>query len=152
MIGIRHLLCLVTVGALVGFVGHGQALEQPDAKGKKPPTVMQRKLKHAQDILEGLALNDFARISNGADGLKECAQEASWRVLQTPKYELYSNDFVRHLDEMKIAAKNKNPEAASLAYVETTLTCFKCHRHIREERLGFAPLLPGPEPIAANSR
>ena len=117
------------------MVGHGFAVDPP-----KKPTIMQRRLQHSQSVLEGLALKDFARIKTGADGMMDCAKEASWRVLTTPKYELYSNDFIRHLEEMKTAANNKNLDAATLAYVETTLICIKCHQHVRDERMGLAPL------------
>ena len=140
-----------SVAALV-FVGHGQAVDPPKSEAKKPLTVMQRKLQHSQRILEGLAMNDFAKITTSAEGLMSCAQEASWRVLQTPKYELYSNDFVRHLEEMKTAAKNKNLDAASLAYVETTFTCVKCHQHIRDEKMGMAPALPTTDRLATSIR
>lgn len=138
-----YLLGLVFALAF-GFQATGpvEGVDQPKEAPKKPLTVMQRKLLHARAVLEGLAMNDFAKIKSGSDGMMECAREASWRVLTTPKYELYSNDFIRHLEEMQTAAKNKNLEAASLAYVETTLTCIKCHQHVREERVG--QILPNP--------
>ncbi len=113
-----------------------KAVEPP-----KKPTVMQRKLSHAQNVLAGLALNDFEKISSGADELTLCAKEASWQVLKTPKYELYSNDFLRSLESMKAAAKKKNVDAAALAYVDMTLTCVKCHQYVREEGIGSAPNL-----------
>lgn len=134
----RYLIASLGLAALV-FVAHGRAVDPPTGDAKKAASVMQRKLHHGQAVLEGLALNDFTKIKNGADGMMDCAREASWRVLTTPKYELYSNDFIRHLEEMQIAAKNKNIDAASLAYVETTLTCIKCHQHVRAERMGSLP-------------
>ena len=51
---------VVLVAALLG-PGHAQE-KKPDPKpadAKKPPSVMQRKLAHAQKALEGLAHNDF---------------------------------------------------------------------------------------------
>src|SRR5262249_22653783 len=105
----------------------------------KKPTVMQRKLAHAQRVLEGLAINDFEKIKTGADELTLCAQEASWKVINTPKYELYSNEFLRTLEALKKAAKAKNVDAAALAYVDMTLTCVKCHQYVREEKMGAAP-------------
>lgn len=146
----RKLTCAGVVSALV-FLGHGRAVDPPKKETKKP-TVMQRKLSHGQKVLEGLALNDFAKIKTGAEDLMLCAQEASWKILQTPKYELYSNDFIRHLEEMRIAAKNKNLDAASLAYVETTLTCIKCHQHVREEKVGAAPANPRIDRLVDRSR
>jgi hypothetical protein len=135
------------LAALTGF-GHAQEKKQPDPK--KPPTVMQRKLTHAQKVLEGIALNDHAKVASNADELMLCAQEASWRVIKSARYELYSNDFVRNLEGLKKAAKNKNTDAAALAYVDMTLTCVKCHQYVREEKIGAAPDLSplGPRTVA----
>lgn len=128
---------VVTLVTVVG-TGFGQAQEKKPAEPKKP-TVMQRKLAHAQRVLEGLAINDFEKIKTGADELTLCAQEASWKVINTPKYELYSNEFLRTLEALKKAAKAKNVDAAALAYVDMTLTCVKCHQYVREEKMGAAP-------------
>jgi hypothetical protein len=133
-----------TVAALVLMLGVGQADDKPQAKPADPPkkpTVMQRKLAHAQKVLEALALNDFDKIKAEADSLQQCAKEASWQVLKTPKYDLYSNDFIRNLENLQAAAKKKNIDAAALSYVEVTLTCVKCHQYVREERIGAAPEL-----------
>lgn len=132
----------LTVAAVV-LLGAGHAQEKKP-EPKKPPTVMQRKLAHAQKVLEALALNDFDKIGSHAADLTQCAQEAGWKVVKTARYELYSNDFVRHLDGLKKAAKAKNLDGAALAYVEVTLTCVKCHQYVREEKIGLAPLPPVP--------
>jgi hypothetical protein len=124
--------------ALLAAFGHAQEKPKP-AGAKKAPSVMQRKLAHAQKALEGLAVNDFDKITTAADDLTQCAAEAGWKVVKTARYELYSNDFVRHLESLKKGAKNKNTEAAALAYVEMTLTCVKCHQYVREEKIGAAP-------------
>jgi hypothetical protein len=130
----------VVVAMLAVLVGHGQAQEKkPKEPPKKGPSVMQRKLAHAQKVLEALALNDFDKMASNAAELQQCAREASWMVVKTPKYTLYSNDFVRQLDTLQAAAKKKNTDAAALAYVEVTLTCVKCHKYIREEGVGAAP-------------
>lgn len=142
-------LAVALAAVVAAGVGHAQEKKPPDKA--KPPTVMQRKLTHAQRALEGLAVNDFARVEAAADELTQCAQEASWRVLKTPRYELYSNDFVRQLASLKKAARAKNTDAAALAYVEVTLTCVKCHQYVREEGIGRAPDLL-PRPVAAAAR
>jgi hypothetical protein len=141
---IRPAAWAVALTAVV-LAGFGHAQQKKPADPKKPPTVMQRKLAHAQKVLEGIALNDFASIATNADELTLCAQEASWKVIKSARYELYSNDFVRNLEGLKKAAKNKNTDAAALAYVDMTLTCVKCHQYVREEKIGAAPdlSLPG---------
>ena len=136
----RPALWAAPVAALLAAAALGQ--DKPRAAAK-PPTVMQRKLTHAHNVLIGLALPDFDKVTTGADELAACAREASWRVLKTPKYERYSDEFLRTLDDLKAAAKKKNVDAAALAYVDMTLTCVKCHQHARDVGWGPPRTSPG---------
>jgi hypothetical protein len=120
--------------------GSSFAEEKPD-KPKKL-SVMQRKLKHSQMVLEGLAKADFEKIGKGADGLLLCVRDASWKADKSAKYEVFSNEFMRNIETLKKAANRKNNEAAALAYVDMTLTCVKCHQHLRDEGMGAAPAPP----------
>ena len=95
---------------------------------------MQRKLEAAQKLLEGIALNDSAKIGKQADELLRISKEAEWKVLKTPQYEVYSNEFRRQADTLIQNAKDKNLDGAALTYVELTLTCVRCHKHVREIR------------------
>ncbi len=143
------ILTLPRAGAAVAtaalLVGFGAAQEKPKAidPPKKPtvksPTVMQRKLAHAQKVLEGLALEDFDKIRTGSLGLIACYKDASWRINDTDKYLLFSNDFLRRVENLQKAADDKKIDAAALAYVDLTLTCVKCHQYLRETRIGLAP-------------
>lgn len=129
---------LVVTLAAVSLTGLGHAQDKKPADPKKP-TVMQRKLAHAQKLLESLAVEDYDKIAKSTEELQFCARDASWRVLKTPKYETFSNDFIRQLDNIQQAAKKKNLDAAALGYVEMTLTCVKCHKYIRDEGIGEPP-------------
>lgn len=132
---------LIVTLALVSLTGFGHAQEKKAPQPKKP-TVMQRKLTHAQKVLEGVATGDFDTIAKNAEELKGCVKDATWRLIETEKYVAFSADFMGHLDNLQAAAKKKNTDAAALAYVEMTLTCVKCHQHVRDQR-GGAPPLPG---------
>lgn len=132
IVGAPVVAFLVLAGSVFG-------LNQEKKPEPKKPTVMQRKLTHAQKVLEGLALADFEKIRAGSEELTLCVEEASWKAVATPKYEVYSNDMIRSLEAMKKAAKAKNVDAAALAYVDLTLTCVKCHSHVREEKIGAVP-------------
>jgi hypothetical protein len=125
---------VVTVLALLLAVptlsGHGG---EPK-KGDKLSDLMHKKLVASQGVLEGIALNDFEKIGKQADELASISKQAEWKVLKTPKYELYSNDFQRTAGDLAKNAKAKNIDAAALNYVELTLTCVKCHKHVRETR------------------
>ena len=130
------------------LIGVGPAQEKPrpaDAAKKAPAgppkklTVMERKLGHAQKVLEGLAKEDFDKIQTSADGLIVCVRDASWRINDTDKYLLFSDNFRRSVESLQKAAKDKKIDAAALAYVDMTLACVKCHRYLRDEGIALAP-------------
>ncbi len=101
---------------------------------EKQSELMKRKLKESQKVLEGLALNDFDTIRKHAEELLLISKTAEWRVLKTVDYEMFSNSFQRSANDLIKNAKEKNLDASALSYVEMTLTCVKCHKHVREER------------------
>jgi hypothetical protein len=125
---------LVVLALLAGvptLSGHGDAPK----KDEKLHELMQKKLVASQRVLEGVATNDFERIGKQADELIAVSKQAEWRVIKTPQYELYSNDFRRTAEDLAKSAKEKNIDAAALKYVELTLTCVRCHKYVREARM-----------------
>ncbi len=122
---------LLLLAAVPGLSGHGAAPRGPD----KVSDLMKKKLTHAQKVLEGVTVTDFRMIARHAEELILISQEAEWRVLKTPRYEVYSNDFRRNAETLIKNAKDENLDAAALAYVDLTLTCVKCHKYLREERM-----------------
>src|SRR5262245_58974419 len=96
--------------------------------------LMQKKLEHSQKVLEGIAMNDFKMISKNAGDLIDISKQVEWKVLKTPQYEMYSNSFRRAAESMMQEAKAKNIDGVALNYVDLTLTCVKCHKHVREVR------------------
>jgi len=138
----------VTAMALVFTMNLAQAqrpteVDPPKPKDKAEPkkqlTVMERKLKYSQQVLTGLAMKDFDKIAESATELQAVLKEATWRINDTKEYLLHSNEFLRQTESLQKAAKKKNIDAATLAYVEMTFTCVKCHEHLRETRMGAAP-------------
>jgi hypothetical protein len=105
------------------------------AEPKSVSELMQSKLRHSQKVLEGIAVNDCDKIAANAEELIEISKATQWRVIKTPRYELYSNDFQRAAEALVKNAKDKNLDAATLSYVDLTLTCVKCHKHVREVRM-----------------
>jgi len=97
--------------------------------------LMTKKLENSQKVLEGLALNDYDLVAKHAAELIQISKAAEFRVLKTPQYELNSNDFRRAADTMIQQAKAKNSDGIALAYVDMTLTCVRCHKHVREVRM-----------------
>ncbi len=125
---------LITIAAVLAIAvpltpGQGQGVDQ----GLR--ALMLRKLSGAEKILEGVAMNDFAKVTQNAETLIDISKAAEWHVLKTPDYKLYSNQFKRNCESLIKQAKAKNTDGVALAYVDLTLTCVKCHQHVREVRM-----------------
>jgi hypothetical protein len=125
----KWLALAVLIGGFAALAAHG---EDPDKD--KVSSLMKRKLTASQKVLEGLAVIDFKAIAQNAEELIAISKEAEWKVIKSPRYEVYSNDFRRIADDLVKQSNEKNVDAAALSYVELTLTCVKCHKHVRESR------------------
>jgi cytochrome c556 len=136
----RRFLFGVTVFALafVPLAGSGQDKKgEQDKKGDRDEILaemMQKKLKSAHLVLDGVAIGDFKKIANGGEELIRLAKSETWQLIRSPHYERHSADFVRTTENLVKKAKEKNMDGAALAYVEMTLSCVRCHQYVREHR------------------
>ncbi|MBN9522842.1 hypothetical protein J0H58_30715 [bacterium] len=145
----RRAARLVLWSAVALFAaGVSPAQDRPAAQPKQLP-VMVRKLTHAQKVLEALAREDYDLLRTHADGLAACVKDATWRINDTERYLLFSNDFAREAASLQKAAKDKRGDAATLAFIDMTLTCVKCHRYLRDEGIVRVPDLG---PLAPRAR
>jgi hypothetical protein len=118
----------------------GSLADKPKKALPKANALMVEKLKNSQNLLEGLATNDFDKIQQSADELIRISKAAEWGVIKTPMYEVHTNNFRRSAEEIIKKSKAKNIDGATLAYVDMTLTCVRCHQHCREVRnTSFTP-------------
>ena len=122
-------MAAVLIGA---WAAVGQEAAAPKADDVGP--FMRAKLAHAQDVLAGLALEDFDAIARGAQELALASQAASWQVLQTPEYARQSAEFRRSCETLKKTAKEGNLDGAALAWMEVTMKCVQCHKYVRDEQ------------------
>lgn len=112
--------------------------ERDKQAGKTPKRVgelMRKKLEQSQKVLEGIAVSDLKAISKHADELIDLSKQTEWRMLKTPQYETNSNEFRRNAENLIKSAKDKNLDAAALSDIELKLTCLRCHKYVREERM-----------------
>ena len=96
---------------------------------------MREKLNFSKDVLEGLALEQFATIEKAGKALKKLSEGAEWEVATIPNatdYVMLTTDFQRHADDLVKQAKAKNIDGATLAYVKLTMSCVQCHKFIRD--------------------
>jgi hypothetical protein len=130
------LTVLTLLAGIPVLSGHG-------AEPRKVSEIMREKLKHAQKVLEGVTLQDFKKIGKSADELLLLTKEEEWKVFRTPDYENHSNEFRRNVQGLIKSARGENLDGSALAYVEMTLTCVKCHKYVREVRMGRLTPPPG---------
>jgi hypothetical protein len=141
----RFILMVVFVTFAVAIFGpilrgfgtdrYGEAKTAPPPSADAMTKLMRKKLEHAQKLLEGIAINDLKKVNENADDLMTLSKVAEFRALKTLDYERHTNDFRRTLDDMRRGVKNKNLEAVTLAYMDMTMTCVRCHTHVRDTRL-----------------
>jgi hypothetical protein len=133
------LVFLAVSGMLAPLTGQAQSKD-------KLSRLMADKLHHSQALLEGLVTRNFNKITHSAEELIQLSKTAEWFVLQTPRYELHSNEFRRAAETIVQKSKQKNIDGVALAYVDMTLSCVRCHDYVREVR---EARLPGSGPALA---
>ncbi len=138
---IHYLGLTILLGAGIGSL----LLAQPQPGGGKLQDFMQVKLKHSHAILGGLVTEDFDGIAKAAQELSLLSQATTWQVFQTEDYILHSKEFRRSADALRDAAKAKNLDAASLAYLDTTMKCISCHKYVRGVKMAEIPKIPAPK-------
>ena len=111
---------------------------RPPAKTDDVSALMQKKLVHAQKMLEGIALADLDMVGQNAADLVVLSKQVQFKVLKTPQYELHANEFRRALEDIQKGVKQKNLDAATLGYMDLTMSCVRCHKHVREVRIARA--------------
>ena len=122
---LKQVLLALAVFAAV-TVGTAQSKRNLAAK-----EFMRDKLQLSQQILEGLAMENFDLINAKATRLSAMSKQADWRVFENPEYDQQSVTFRRHVDALARAAREKNIDAATLAYVRITMSCVDCHKLVR---------------------
>ena len=92
---------------------------------------MRDKLELSQKVLEGVATEDWDLVIAKGNRLSAMTQEADWRVFENPDYDQQSKTFRQQVDLVVKAAKKKDLDAATLAYVRMTMSCVDCHKAVR---------------------
>jgi hypothetical protein len=125
---------LVTAAAVVFVCLSVLQIRSNAERPNEVSVFMKAKLTHSQKLIEGLAIEDYDLLAKNAQRLSLLSQESTWKVLQTVDYLRYSNEFRRSTDALREAAEDKNLDGATLAYVQMTMNCVKCHKYVRQIR------------------
>jgi hypothetical protein len=122
---------------------------QPPAKQQDDSPVrrfMHGKLDLSQNALEGIVTEDFDQILRSAQGLRVMSLNTMWYMYETPEYIEHSSDFLRIVTGLMETAEKKNLDGAAVRYVELTLNCVNCHKHVRSVGVD------GRRPVAAKTQ
>jgi cytochrome c556 len=124
-----------TIGAfamVAGLVVLGSGLDgQTVATGR----VMREKLAHSQRILEAILVSDFALLEKETTALSKATEAPGWFVLEGPEYQRQSAAFLRATRDLLDAAKERDLDTAANAYMTLTMTCYQCHRYMKNARI-----------------
>ena len=106
--------------------------EEKAAPARKGISIFMRmKLDASQKILEGLALEDFELIQEGAAKLEDMSAAEKWRVTNDPFFREHSNDFQKIAKRLSKSAKEGKLEGSALIWLEATMQCIECHKWTR---------------------
>jgi hypothetical protein len=97
--------------------------------------LMRVKLAHSQKILEAILTSDFALLEQESHALGQMTKSPAWSVFHSPEYTRQSSAFLRAIDDLRDAAKGTDLDGAASSYVSLTLTCFQCHRFMKNKRI-----------------
>jgi hypothetical protein len=125
----KRRFALLLVAAIIGVAG------RPGGQGPALNNIMREKLGHAQKILEAVVTSDWIALETHSRELERLTRDPRWMVLRHPDYARHSSAFVRAVEDLHMAAAQRDLERAPQAYVAVTLQCVACHRDLARERL-----------------
>ena len=125
---------LFGLGAIVALalVSHQATFSQNPSK--TVDALMAQKLKSSQQVLEGISVGNFKKITAGAEQLIQLTKTEEWLVHKTPRYQTHSNEFLRAAETLIRKSEEKNLDGATLAFFDMTMSCVRCHQYAREIR------------------
>jgi hypothetical protein len=107
------------------------AKDKPGVKKRLLRVFMRKKLAASQSVLEGLVVEDFEMIADGANQLNVTATAGEFMSSNDETYVEHADDFRRIVNKLTVAAKEKRLDGATLAYMDMTMKCVDCHKHVR---------------------
>lgn len=130
----KRILCAVTMLTLVFIPFSVAGQDKKEDRDEILAKMMQKKLKSAHLVLDGVVTADFKKVASGGEELTRLAKSETWQLIRSPLYETHSANFIQATEKLVKKAKEKNMDGTALAYVEMTLSCVRCHEYVREHR------------------
>jgi hypothetical protein len=126
----RYAIFAVPLLALSALMAAGADDDPPS--GDDSDKLMRAKLQYAQQVLEGLAVEDFEAVAEGAERLRRLGALEQWTRANTPEYQAQLMIYRTANRELARLADEKNLDGATLAFVQVTTSCVNCHKLVRQ--------------------
>ena len=126
----KAIVRLVLVVALVMTCGSA-----PAGQTAATARVMREKLVHAQQVLRAIMISDYTLLEQESTALSRVTKTEGWNVLTSPDYLRQSAAFVRAMDDLVEAAKQRELDSAAVGYTVMTMRCYQCHRYLKGARI-----------------
>jgi hypothetical protein len=126
----RKVLTAISLVAVLALFATGA--EDEPATDDSPDALMRAKLQYSQQVLRGLAVEDFDSIGEGAERLRRLGGLELWTRANTPEYQTQLQLYRTASRELERLAGEKNLDGATLANVQLTMSCVNCHKLIRQ--------------------
>jgi hypothetical protein len=128
-------LCLL--GLIACGIGASAVLLAVEAT---PPTndadneaaLMRAKLASAQKIVEGLMVQDFKLVRNGAQELEKICDATQWHAEEDEVYAHYRTELKRTARKLTLLSQGEDRDAAAYTYMHSITTCINCHDYCRD--------------------
>jgi hypothetical protein len=119
---------LVALSAALAWL----AASQTERAAKPSEEIMWKKLDLSHNALDAIALDDFEALEAYASDLVALSTAGELNIGDTEGYRQKSRAFRDAALALGKAARDRESEAAGLAYVDLTLRCLSCHRELGE--------------------
>jgi len=138
-----RIVVAIVGSTLLAFAGAhlltANAAQKDQSTRDKVRVFMRAKLTNSQNVIEGLATENWDLIEGGAARMLVMSKATEWTVGDGPQYKQDTHDFVNACKQLITQSKAKNIEGATLAYLQLTMNCVECHKHVRANQKGAAP-------------
>lgn len=128
------LACLIAVVGLLAVRAQETPPKQKVTPEQDVSAVMEEKLRFSHKLLDSLAREDYPELEIAAQELRRIARE-QWAANPSDEYKTQLQVFWTTLEGIESGAQRKEIDEATLAYMQMTLSCVKCHKLIRREQL-----------------
>jgi hypothetical protein len=107
-------------------------LHAQDEPAKQTSLWMKQKVQASQAVLSGLASADFQAIAQNATAMGIMEYFEKWQRADSPGYRTQLRLFEFANRELIRASREKNIDAATLAFNQLTVSCVNCHKIVRD--------------------